>query len=80
MTTGSPRDRLARQRIAPPGTVWVCAVCGRTAKDRHGHPDADPGWDVSCMLHAVLAEESSLVRDERGRVTYCKEVGHGGRE
>lgn len=47
--------------VAPPGTVFVCGACGKTSRSRYGwNPDngaervADPGWDSSCMLHAVL--------------------------
>ena len=58
--------------IAPVGTVYVCAACGKTSKTAYGFlsdgtprgadrmPDgsrvADPGWDESCMLHAILCK------------------------
>lgn len=42
-------------RLAPPGTVWVCAACGKTARDRFG--TSDFGWDESCMLNSVLCHE-----------------------
>ena len=41
---------------APPGTVWVCAACRKTSKNRvDGAPGT--GWDESCFLHAVLCNE-----------------------
>jgi hypothetical protein len=45
--------------LAKPGTIWVCAACGKTARDDRPeeHPDNDDGWDESCMLHAVLCYE-----------------------
>lgn len=41
-------------RLAPPGTIWVCAMCGKTARDRF---DAPRGWDESCMMNSVLCHE-----------------------
>lgn len=39
--------------------VWVCSACGKTSRTRAGwnkkqEMTCDPGWDVSCMTHAVL--------------------------
>lgn len=45
---GQPPDA---SRIAPPGTIWVCAACGKTARDRYDDPSP---WDESCFMHAVL--------------------------
>jgi hypothetical protein len=57
--------------VCEPGTVWVCGACGKKSRTQYGFvsdgtprgsdlmPDgtrvADPGWDESCMMHAVLA-------------------------
>lgn len=47
-------------RFAPKGTIWVCAACGKTHKDRYGEDgEGDLGWDESCMLKAVLCEEDT---------------------
>lgn len=42
-------------RAIPP-CRFVCSACGKTSATRYGLPntDHDPGWDASCMLHAVL--------------------------
>lgn len=39
---------------APPGTVWVCAACGKTARDRY---NGTGGWDESCFMHSILCHE-----------------------
>jgi hypothetical protein len=51
-----------------PEHVWVCQACGKTSRTKYGFldngersfedgtPVSDPGWDESCMLHAVLCE------------------------
>ncbi len=44
------------KRIAPAGTIWVCAACGKTSRDRFG--DKGSEWDESCMLNSVLCEET----------------------
>lgn len=54
---------------APEGTVWVCTACGKRSRDKYGDDAVDKGWDVSCFLHAVLCDESSLQFGEDGRVT-----------
>jgi hypothetical protein len=43
--------------VAPEGQVFVCAACGKRSKDRYGDQKIDRGWDVSCMLNAVLCYE-----------------------
>lgn len=40
--------------LAEPGQIFVCTACGKTSVDRYGDLAIDPGWDESCMLHAVL--------------------------
>lgn len=53
------------ERIAKPGTIWVCSACGKTARDRYGiEGEHDRGWDESCMLKALLCHE---VRGPDGR-------------
>jgi hypothetical protein len=42
------------EHIAPPGTIYVCAACGKTARDIL---DGPRGWDESCMLNAVLCHD-----------------------
>ena len=49
-------------RIAPKGSTWVCAACGKVARDQYGMEGAHSyGWDESCMLNAVLTEEARWV-------------------
>lgn len=40
--------------VAPPGTIYVCGGCGKTARDTYA---VVGGWDESCMLNAVLCYE-----------------------
>lgn len=55
--------------IAPQGAVFVCGACGKRSRDKYGTAAIDKMWDSSCMLHAVLCDEASLVFDpESGRV------------
>jgi hypothetical protein len=46
---------------APPGKVYVCACCGKRSPWLFGFDDkdlrvGDKGWDVSCMMNAVLED------------------------
>lgn len=41
-------------RVAPPGQIYVCGACGKRSKDKYGEQMIDRGWDVSCMMWAVL--------------------------
>lgn len=56
-------------RVAPNGTIWVCAACGKTSRDICG--DEGASWDESCMLNAVLCHEIKIggvwrpVKDDR---------------
>jgi hypothetical protein len=34
--------------------------CGKRSKDRHGNRAISRGWDVSCMLNAILVLEKDL--------------------
>jgi hypothetical protein len=61
--------------IAAEGTMFVCAACGKRSRDRYGFDPIDPGWDESCMLHAVLCREDSLVMSPSGRVAEVKDGG-----
>jgi hypothetical protein len=45
---------VARNLKAAEGTVFVCAACGKRSQDLYGDQRIDAGWDVSCVLHAVL--------------------------
>lgn len=49
-------------------SIWVCIVCGKSAREREGL------HDVSCYIHAIECEEDSIVRDEYGRVVEAKAV------
>ena len=54
---------------APDGTRWVCGACGKTSPTRYGFDAdgrhvADSGWDVSCMMHAVLCRPAVEFIDE----------------
>lgn len=61
------------ERHAPEGAIWVCGMCGKTHRDRYGEgsPSTPRGWDESCMLHAVLADQNTLIRDADGYVRQC---------
>jgi hypothetical protein len=62
--------------VAPEGQVWVCGACGKWSRTLHGDPDAvRVGWDVSCVLNAVLCRESHLTRDKYTRVTKVEDGG-----
>jgi hypothetical protein len=67
MTTPDKPLTAAQPRIAPTGAIWVCGACGKTARDRYGDPGTS--WDESCMLNAILCDETSLVRRPGGPVT-----------
>lgn len=57
------RDDIPDERRAPPGAIWVCGACGKTAEDQYGIiGDHSRGWDESCMLNAVLVKENSIKR------------------
>ncbi len=54
-------------RIAPPGKIWMCAACGKKARDRFGIEGwHSRGWDESCMLNAVLVDEDTQTQDNTG--------------
>jgi hypothetical protein len=58
-----------KDRIAPPGSLWVCLACGKWAEDKYGmQGDHSRGWDESCMLNSVLAKRSELNYHDDGRV------------
>lgn len=50
------------------GQIYVCAACGKRSRDREGQLAIDPGWDVSCFMHAILCYEASYSRDDHGHV------------
>lgn len=47
-------------QVAPDGQVFVCGACGKRSKDRCGAQKIDPGWDGSCMSHAILCYEQKV--------------------
>lgn len=53
--------------IAPEGKIYVCGACGKTSRGLYGS-GGDYGWDESCMLNALLCNETGLVRGEGGKV------------
>lgn len=57
---------------APTGQVYVCTACGKRSRDREGAMAIDEGWDISCVLRAVLCEEASIVLGKDGRVRQAK--------
>ncbi len=64
---------------ATPPQRWVCTACGKTSSTRYGFDSeqrqvADPGWDESCMLHAMLCEPAPL-RDQLMGGSKWKVVG-----
>jgi hypothetical protein len=60
-------------KLAPEGKIWRCHACGKESRTRFGFVDdggprgldylpdgsrvADPGWDESCMMNAVLVDQ-----------------------
>ncbi len=49
---------MSDERFAKPGTIWVCAACGKSHKDQYGiEGKGSYGWDESCALYAVLCHE-----------------------
>jgi hypothetical protein len=47
----------SKTRFAPEGKIWVCMVCGKTAKDKYGMEGPhSKNWDESCMLNSVLVD------------------------
>ena len=52
-----PKDgRGLPVRMAPEGTIYVCAACGKTSRDCYGDPGTS--WDESCSLNSVLCYET----------------------
>lgn len=49
--------------IAPPGAVYVCGACGKRSRDLYGNEKISRGWDVSCVINAILCVEATLVMD-----------------
>lgn len=47
---------MAADRLAPEGKVWLCMMCGKTAKDMYGE---ERGWDESCALNCITVDEST---------------------
>lgn len=56
--------------VAPKGAVFVCTHCGKRSYDRYGDRKISRGWDVSCVLHALLCVEETLIM-EGDRVTWA---------
>lgn len=60
--------------LAPAGQLWVCSACGKRSRDRYGDAALDRGWDESCMLHAVLCDEATIVLGDDGRAKWAKAI------
>lgn len=60
---------------APPGQVWVCGACGKRSRDMYGNKSLSRGWDVSCVMNAVLCKESHLTINDEGIVTNIADGG-----
>ncbi len=57
------------ERFAPKGAIWVCGACGKTHADLYGLEGVGSrGWDESCALNAILCDETTLVKDDCGRI------------
>jgi len=59
----NPKDHMSNE-VAPSGYVFICLGCGKRSKDRYGNRAISRGWDVSCMLNAVLVLEKDLKPEE----------------
>jgi len=47
----------SKTRFAPEGKIWVCMVCGKTAKDKYGMEGLhSKNWDESCMVNSILVD------------------------
>lgn len=46
--------------FAPEGQIYVCGACGKTSEDKYGDGKHSYGWDVSCMMHAVLCHAEKV--------------------
>lgn len=44
------------ERYAPTGRIWLCMMCGKTAKDCFTN---ERGWDESCALNCILVDEAT---------------------
>jgi hypothetical protein len=50
-------------QVAPQGQVYVCGACGKRSRDEYGDQPINRGWDVSCVLNALLCYEDKIVVD-----------------
>lgn len=48
---------MTKNKVAPKGQVWVCAICGKRSRDPYGNKWIDPGWDELCYFNSVLCYE-----------------------
>jgi len=54
-----------QMRYASKGWLWICRVCGKESPyDRHGDEETDRGWEVSCVMNAMLIKEDEPIRQE----------------
>lgn len=44
------------ERYAPAGKIWLCMMCGKTAKDCCTD---ERGWDESCAMNCILVDEAT---------------------
>lgn len=59
---------IPRAEAAPEGTTWVCGACGKSTKDLASF------GDESCRTWAVLCDDSTVERDQTGRVVRATAV------
>ncbi len=52
---------MSGNKVADPGNVFVCSICGKMSNDLYGQEPVSPGWDESCMLHAVELPKKNLI-------------------
>ena len=49
-------------QVAPEGSRYVCAVCGKWSRDSYGSTvERSRGWGESCMLNCFLASDDDLI-------------------
>lgn len=58
------------ERYAPEGRIWLCMMCGKTAKDCFTH---ERGWDESCAMNCILVDETTKQPTESEVQTFIQE-------
>jgi hypothetical protein len=63
--------------LAPAGLIWRCAVCGKRSCDLYGYQALDRGYDVNCVLNAVLVTDDEAAGERARGLDACPGRGHG---